>query len=165
MNRSVMLKRTIKIFHEVGSVGVMGALAACIVLVATGPRHSLADYAAVRQGIVAIEKWLLLPSLAIVLISGLLAIMVNPPFMNVGWPWLKALLGISTFEGTLLTVNGSSRQAAELATMALAGQGDPEQLDQALRTEWGGLWIILAVSFANIVIAVWRPRLMRRALP
>jgi hypothetical protein len=66
------------------------------------------------------------------------------------------------FEGTLLTVVGSARRAAELSSLAVAGQGDPAQLAQVLRTEWGGLWIILTVSLANIILGVWRPRFRRR---
>ena len=69
------------------------------------------------------------------------------------------LLGLGVFEGTLVTVNASARRAAELAAMAVGGQGDPAQLAQVLRTERGGLWLLLALSLLNIVLAVWRPRL------
>ena len=157
-----MLRRVLKILHEIGSVGLVGTLAACIVLIHFAPTQSLVAYAAVRQEILALTKWLLVPSLVLVLISGLLAIAANRAYMDAGWAWVKALLGVSMFEGTLLTVVGSARQAAELSTMAVAGQGNPAQLAQVLRTEWGGLWIILAVSLANIVLGVWRPKFRRR---
>jgi uncharacterized membrane protein len=160
-----MYRKILKILHEIGAVGVMGALAACIVLVVTAPRHSMAEYAAVRHGISAITQWLLVPSLAVTLITGLLAIAASETYINAGWPWLKAITGISMFEGSLLTVSGSSRQAADLSALAAAGQGDPAMLDQVLRTEWGGLWIILTVSIANIILGVWRPRLGRRTHP
>jgi hypothetical protein len=156
-------RKWLKLLHEVGAVGVLGALASCIVLIYTAPRHSMVEYAAVRHGIAAITQWLLVPSLAVVLISGLLSIAATESFINAGWPWLKAITGISMFEGSLLTISGSSRQADELSAMAAAGQGDPAMLEQVLRTEWGGLWIITVVSVANIVIAVWRPRLGRQA--
>jgi uncharacterized membrane protein len=156
-----MYRKFLKVLHEIGAVGVLGALASCIVLIATAPRHSMADYAAVRHGIAALTQWLLVPSLAIVLISGLLSIAATEAYINAGWPWLKAITGISMFEGSLLTISGSSRQADELAATLATGQGDPAVLDQLLRTEWGGLWIIMVVSIANIVIAVWRPRLGR----
>ena len=156
-----MLQRLIKILHEIGSAGVMGAFAACLVLAIKGPTQPLVAYAAVRQAIAAISQWLLLPSLALVLVSGLLAIAVNRAFHNAAWAWVKALLGVSVFEGTLVTVNASARRAAELATMAANGHGDAAQLAQVLRTERGGLWVLLAVSLLNIVLAVWRPRLYR----
>jgi hypothetical protein len=156
-----MLQRLVKLLHEIGAAGVIGAFAACLVLVARGPAQPLVAYAAVRQSIAALSQWLLLPSLALVLVSGLLSIAVNRAFHNAAWAWIKALLGISMFEGTLVTINASARHAAELATLAAHGQGDPAQLAQVLRTERGGLWLLLAVSLANIVLAVWRPRLYR----
>jgi hypothetical protein len=156
-----MLKRLLKIMHEIGAVGVMGAFAACLVLVVKGPTQPLVAYAAVRQAIAAITQWLLLPSLVLVLLSGLLAIAATSAFHNAAWAWVKALLGLSVFEGTLVTINASARRAAELAAMAANGQGDPAQLAQTLRTEWGGLWLMLALSLINIVLAVWRPRLYR----
>jgi len=154
-----MLRKILKFLHEVGAIGVLGAIASCIVLVATAPTQSLAQFAVVRQSIVAVQQWILLPSLLLVLVSGLLSIAANGVFMNAGWAWIKALLGVSMFEGSLLTISSRSREAAELSALAVTGQGDPQLLAEALRTEWGGLWIIGAVSVANIVLAVWRPRL------
>ncbi len=157
------MKRLLKALHELGAVGVIGSFAACIVLIGTTPARPLIGYAAVRHGIAAITQWLLVPSLALVLISGLLAIAANDAYKNAGWAWLKAILGISLFEGTLSTVAASARHAAELSALAAAGPTDPAQLADVLRTEWGGLWLLLALSLANIVIAVWRPRLRRTA--
>jgi hypothetical protein len=156
-----MLKRLLKILHEIGAVGVTGSFAACLVLLLEGPTQPLVAYAAVRQAIAAITQWLLLPSLAIVLLSGLLAIAATSAFHNAAWAWAKALLGLSMFEGTLVTVNSTARRAAELAAMAVKGQGDAALLAQVQRTEWGGLWLLLALSLVNILLAVWRPRLFR----
>jgi hypothetical protein len=160
-----MLRRLLKTFHEIGAIGVMGSFAACIVLVVTAPAptRSLVAYAAVRQGIAEITRWLLVPSLAVVLISGLFAIAATEAYKNAGWAWLKALLGISMFEGTLLTVRASARHAAELSALAVSGQGNAVDLAQVLRTEWGGLWLLFGLSVANLVLAVWRPRLGRPA--
>jgi hypothetical protein len=156
-----MIRQLLKILHEIGAIGSTGSLACCLVLIATAPSDSLAGYAAVRHGIAAIAQWLLVPSLAIVLISGLLAIAATRAYRDAGWAWIKALLGLLVFEGTLTTVNGSARRAAELATLAAAGHPDPAQLAEILRTERGGLWLMLALACANIVLAVWRPRLLR----
>jgi len=156
-----MLARSLKWLHEIGAIGTLGSFAACLVLLATAPTTSPVAFAAVMQGIAAIAKWLLVPSLAIVLLSGLLAIAATEAYMNAAWAWVKALLGIGVFEGTLLTVGSSAQHAAELSTLAVLGSGDPAQLAQMLRTEWGGLWIQTALALANIVLAVWRPRLYR----
>lgn len=156
-----MYPRLLKILHEIGAVGVLGALASLVVLVATAPTDSLVAYAATRHGIAAISKWLLVPSLLVVVVSGLLSMIATRPYMNAGWVWVKALLGIGMFEGTLLTIAASARRAAELSAQAAAGHGDAAQLEAVLRTEWGGLWVLIVVSVLNIVIAVWRPRLSR----
>jgi hypothetical protein len=156
-----MLKRLLKILHEIGAVGVMGSFAACLVLVLKGPTQPLVAYAAVGQAIAAITQWLLLPSLVLVLLSGLLAIAATSAFQNAAWAWVKALLGLSLFEGTLVTINANARRAAELAALAASGQGDAAQLAQTLRTQCGALWLLLALSLVNIVLAVWRPRLYR----
>jgi hypothetical protein len=61
-----------------------------------------------------------------------------------------------------LTVGASARHAADLAALAASGQGEAIQLAQMLRTEWGGYWVLSALALANVVLAVWRPRLYRR---
>jgi hypothetical protein len=159
-----MLRKLVKVLHEIGSVGVMGGLAAYLILVATAPDQSLVEYAAVRHGIAAVCKWLLVPSLLLVLVTGLLAIAVNRAFHDAGWAWIKALLGIVIFEGTLMNIDGTAQQVAELTGAAAAGRSDPELLAALLRTEWLGLWTMIALSVANILIAVWRPRLRRAAV-
>lgn len=137
-----MLQRLIKILHEIGAAGVLGCFAACIVLIATAPTQSPVAYAAVRAGIAAIMRWLLVPSLAAVLVSGLLAIAANRAYANAGWAWVKALLGVTMFEGTLLTVGAGAQLA---------------------HGEWSTLWLLLALSLANVVLAVWRPRFRRES--
>lgn len=159
------MRNFLKVLHELSTVGVMGSLAACVVLARTAPQDSLAGYAAVRQGIAAIEQWLLVPSLVLVLVSGLLAIVATRAYVNAGWPWLKALLGLGMLEGTFLTVSSRGREAAELSAQALSGAGDPAQLAEVLRTEGIGLWTLLVMSLANIIVGVWRPRLVRTPGP
>ena len=109
----------LKVLHQLSAIGVMGALACCVVLVIVAPKDSLVEYAALRQGIAAITRWLLVPSLLLVLVTGLLAL------------------------------------------AASSGRGDPVALEPLLRTEWAGLWTMLVLSLANVLLAVWRPRIRR----
>lgn len=157
----LLLSRLIKFLHEIGSAGVIGAFVADLVLIAHAPTDSLAAYAASRQDIVFLSQWLLVPSLALTLISGLLSIAATEAYKNAGWAWTKALLGISMFEGTLLTVVASGRRAAELSALAATGSPDPGQLAEVLRTERGGIWVLLTVAILNVVLGVWRPRISR----
>ena len=154
------MKRTLKVLHSLGAAGVIGALAAHLLILLAAPGETLEAQAAVRQSVAAIARGLLLPSLAVVLVSGLLAMAVHRPFHEARWVWIKALLGIAMFEGTLGAVEGTARRLAELATKPSADTTTlPAEL---LRHEWLGLWTVLALSLANVALAVWRPRLRPR---
>jgi hypothetical protein len=133
-----------------------------MILLATTPADSMADYAIVRRNIEAISGWLVVPSLAIALVSGLLAMAVYTPFQNAGWVWAKAILGLPMFEGTLATIDSTAQHAAKLSAQVAAGDADPALLSEMLAREWRALWFIFALSIAQTVLGVWRPRRRRR---
>ncbi len=130
-------------------------MAACLVINLAAPGASPANFVAAREAFDAIAHYVLFPSLAGVLITGLLAIAATRGFHDAGWAWLKALLGISVFEATLLTV-GASRSQAELAEAA----ADPALLASMLHSERNTLLLLIGICVANVVLAVWRPKLM-----
>lgn len=148
-------RRSLKALHEIAAIGVGGGLAACLVIGATANVASPEGLVASRQAIAAVARYLLVPSLALVLVTGLLAIAATRAYLDAGWAWLKALLGLSVFEATLVSVGASSR-VAELT----AARTDPSLLAALLRSEHNTLWMLLGLSVANVVLAVWRPRLM-----
>ena len=76
--------------------------------------------------------------------------------------WAKLATGVLMFEGGLVYVQGPMQQEAGLAAQALAGRIDPATLARSLGPERNTLWLLLAVSTANVVLGIWRPRLMRR---
>lgn len=157
-----MARRILKTLHWFGAIGMTGALASHMLLLATAPDDSMADYAIVRRNIETISGWLLVPSLGIALVSGLLAIAVHSPFQNAGWAWAKAVLGLPMFEGTLATIDSTAQRAAALSAQAAAGGVDPARLSEMLAREWRALWIIMALAIAQTVLGVWRPRRRRR---
>ncbi|MBL8950262.1 MAG: hypothetical protein JNK82_05775, partial [Myxococcaceae bacterium] len=94
------MRPTLKFLHELSSAGIIGALLTHLVLLSVASATPV-EYATLRRAIEVLTRWVLLPSLAVVLLSGLFAIAVHRPYHSTGWPWLKALTGIALFEGTL----------------------------------------------------------------
>ncbi len=160
------LRRTLKFLHSVGGAGMIGALGAMLALLTVTPDPtSLEEYAVMRQAIGQVAKYLLFPSLAVVLVSGLFAMAANPGFHNAGWAWAKLGLGIIMFEGTLFSVQGPAERMALETQRALAGEVDPATLEAMVVGEWGSLWVILSVAVANVALAIYRPRFSRKPSP
>ncbi len=153
------MRQLMKFLHTMGAIGLMGAMSAMLVMLAYAPAPtSLAEYAEIRSAMGGIAKWIFLPSLALTLIGGLLALAVNRAYQDAGWALTKLATGIIIFEWGFVAVQGPMEQEAALAAKAAAGHADPSILGQALDAEWNSLWILLAVATANVVLGVWRPR-------
>jgi hypothetical protein len=143
-----------KTLHDVASITFGGALAACLVINQVASRESAGEFAAARQALAVIAQYLLVPSMGVVVLSGLLALAATRAYMNAGWAWLKALLGLAVFEATLVVVGSKEKQAAIVAAFP-----DPDLLDTLLRSERNTLWLLVVLCIINVVLAVWRPRL------
>lgn len=156
MNGRAAWRRSLKIVHELAGIGVGGGFAACLVIGYAADPAVPAGFVASRELVAAICKWVLVPSLAVVLVSGLLAIAATRGYHSAGWAWVKAATGLLLFEATLVTVAASTRQA-ELAAAAVAG--DRSFAVALLASERATLWVLLGLAAANVVLAVWRPRL------
>lgn len=151
-------RRTLKALHEISAIGVGGGLAACLIINLMAAGAPSPEFAAARQAIAAIAKYLLVPSLAVVLVSGLLAIAATHAFHEAAWAWAKALLGLSVFEATLVTVGASRTQAGLVAASA-----DPTLLGSLMHSERNTLWLLIALSVVNVLLAVWRPKVTVKA--
>jgi len=98
----------------------------------------------------------------VVLVSGLFTLVVHHPFQEQRWVWIKLILGLPMFEGTLLVIDSTAQKAAALATEAAASGADPAALQELIDHEWTGFWTLMVLSIANIVLSVFRPKLRRR---
>src|SRR6056297_2520311 len=146
------MRRLLKFLHTMSTIGITGGLAAYMLVLATAPPvESLEAYAAMRESLAMLSKWLIMPSMLIVVLSGLLAIAAHFPFA-------EALAGILVFESTLMAIDGPAQRAAELSEKALGGEIAPAELAGLVSDEWGAWWILLALFTANVVLAIWRPR-------
>ncbi len=155
------MRKALKFLHTLGSCGLIGALAAYVVLMLYGPADTPAAYADTRQSISVLFDYILFPSLGIVLVSGVLSMASHHPFHEMRWVWLKALLGLGMFEGTLGLI-GKVHDNTEIAVEIAAGTASADILDGLLRSEWYAVGFITLLAVLNIVLGVWRPLLARR---
>lgn len=157
------MRKTLKILHTVGSCGMVGALVAALVLIAFAPQASVAAYADMRQSIAHLSSYILLPSLGIVIVSGLLAMAAHAPYCDKGWALVKAGFGVIVFKGGLHIVSGHEEAATHAADAAAQGLSMAEAMaNGALAHEGLMLWTMLIIAIANIVLGVWRPRFSAR---
>jgi hypothetical protein len=142
----------------------MGALACLLVLIGLAPRPtSAAGYAQLLGAMDQIASWVVVPSLALTLVAGLLAIAANRAFHNAGWAWAKLATGVLIFEGGLDFVVSPLQEEAKRSAGALAGGLDPAMIAGSYGVAVNTLWVLLAVMVANVVLGIWRPRLTRIA--
>lgn len=155
------MRRVLKFLHVMGAVGLIGSMACLLVMLRFAPAPtSLAGYALMRGAMGGVATWIFFPSLGLTLVAGLLAIGFNRGYHNAGWAWLKLATGVLIFEGGFVSVLGPMQEEAERSAGALAGQLDPATL-AGPGNEGAVLWLLLAVSTANVVLGIWRPRLTR----
>ena len=155
MNGSRWTRLGAKVLHDIASISFGGGLAACLVINLTANRASASEFASARQVLAAIAEYVLIPSMAVVVVSGLIAMMATRGYQDAGWAWVKAVLGISVFVATVRLVGASSKQAELVAAVT-----DPGMLDPMLRSERNMLWLLIALCVVNVVLAVWRPKMM-----
>lgn len=157
------MRKLLKFIHSIGGIGLTGALVVQLVMLYNMPPvESLEAYAAARGQMGYVARWVLFPSLALVLVGGLLSMAWTDAFHGAGWVWAKLALGVSVFEGTLVAVQGPARREAERAAQALLGDFDPSLLAQTASSEWKATIVVLSVAIINVILATWRPKFSRK---
>ncbi|MES1203319.1 MAG: DUF2269 family protein [Pseudomonadota bacterium] len=152
------LRRLLKFLHTIGAAGPMGALAALAVVLIQAPASiSTVGYVPVLMAVAKIAAWLIGPSMVLTVVTGFLAMAVAPAFQDAGWVWAKAATFILILEGGAHVV-GSIQEEANRSAGALAGGSDLASMARLLEAEANTLWLLLAVSVANVALGVWRPR-------
>jgi len=153
------VRRLVKLVHALGAAGMIGGgLALAVLLFVAREAIGTPGYITALVAMAKLGAWIIGPSVLATVGSGVLSIAVTPAFQDAGWVWVKAATGIAVFEGSLLFL-GPIQTEAKRAAGGLADGPDLATLAHMLRAEGNTLWVILAVSFANVVLGVWRPRL------
>jgi len=156
------MRRLMKFLHTLGAIGFAGGIATYMIVATYGPDVSATEnYAQFREALAIVSRWLIMPSMLLVLTSGLLAIVTHHPFLNAGWVWVKAITGLLVFEASLASIDGPAQRASSAAAEAVAGNISVAELAASVHDKWGALWVMLALSAANVVLAIWRPRFIR----
>lgn len=153
------MRRLLKFLHTLAAVGLTGGAAALAVVLMLAPSSAEAPgYAPMLAAAAKIAAWIIGPSMALTVATGLLAMVATPAFQDAGWVWAKAATGILILEGGL-HVLGPLQQEAKRAAAALAeGGADAANAARLYEAEVNTLWLLLAVSVANIALGVWRPK-------
>ncbi len=139
----------------------MGAAAAlAIVAFVTPASVGAPGYVPMMVAMAKIAAWILGPSMVLTVVTGLLAIAATPSFQDVGWVWAKAATGILILEGGL-HVLGPIQEEARRGAGAAGGAADAAGAASLLASEVNTLWVLVAVSVANVALGVWRPRFPR----
>jgi len=153
------MKKALKFIHTIGSIALVGGL----LFLLLGWR-ALADssdpdalYVYYSQTDVA-ARWLILPGMISMLLSGMLSMMVGPGFYNAGWVWAKLALGLSVFEGTLLSIQGPAQKAGAIATKYGNREVDGTALVAINGPNEMAIFVVLLVCLVATAFGIWRPR-------
>jgi hypothetical protein len=141
--------RVIKILHTLSAIGLMGGVAAFVVLRSAGPTPDDAAWPALCHALVVLHARLIVPSMLLCLFSGLASMIAHRPYWNALWAWLKALSGLAALELTF--------RLQGLST-SLSTETNLTDLTTGLRLESSSCWVLLTVAFFNVVVGIVRPK-------
>ena len=159
-------RKLVKIIHTVSAFAYAGGIAAYLFVLMAAPEPTgIQELVTLRTSLAFVAKWLIVPGMLVVLVSGLISMMVHTPFMEQGWVLLKALSGVLVFEATLASIEAPAQRAREAAERAAAGEFDLAELTGLIQDEWMALWVLLGLAIANTVLGVWRPRFRGKRRP
>ena len=155
-----IIRGLLKVLHELATVGLMGTAVVVLVLHPHARAASPDQLIVLRAAIADLSRIIFVPSLVLVLVSGLAAMALNSAFHDAAWVWLKALSGVAVFEGALFAVAGNAQRGVALAQSLAAGDAAaPAAMVDLLRHERAGCIAMIVLSVINIVLGIWRPRM------
>lgn len=156
------MRRFLKLLHTIATAGIMGGGVAVAVLAMLAPAAMAGGgYPSLADGMARIAAWVIAPSMLLVIVTGLLAMVVTPAFQNAGWVWAKAATGILVFQAGV-HVLGPLQSEALRSAAGLDAEGAAAATAMLTATA-NTLWVLLVVAVANIVLAIWRPRFFKPA--
>lgn len=152
----------LKLLHLASVAVFSGALTVSLVLADDAEGATAAGVAAVRRSIVTVGDAVVIPSLIVLLLTGMLLVVGRPMLIHARWVWAKAALGSVVAAVSLFVVLPAARRAAIAAAEGSLGAPALDLMQGAMRSELLGSALVLALVGLAAWIAVRRPRLGAR---
>jgi hypothetical protein len=151
-----------KCLHLAGVIGFLGGLAVMLTLSLTAQETTSEGQAVMRRAIAVASGTVAMPSLLLLLLSGMFSVLAHKPLFGARWVWAKAALGVVVACIALLVVAPAVGRAEQLAGGGAFGNPMFGALEAAVRQErlWGAAALLAGLAAA--ALGVWRPRLGRR---
>lgn len=157
-----MFRHLIKIIHLLALAGFVGGLASTLLLSDYADDAPPSLLAALRMLIAALDESLVVPSLVLMVLSGMLLVVARPQLVGARWLWAKTALTVVIAVVVLAVVHPAITRAAVLAAEGALGTPALGELSRAFTAERIGGIAVLALAALAVVLAVWRPRLGQR---
>lgn len=158
-----MWKNLIKLLHYASLVGLAGGIVVSLVLADTVDATSPSATASMHAAIALVCGALIVPSMVVMLLTGMLLVVARPHLIGARWVWAKAVLGIVTGAVILLALQPAVIAAASMAATGALGEAAPGPLANVVAIEYAAAWWTLGLVLVAMVVAVWRPRFGRTA--
>lgn len=154
-----MFRHLIKIVHLLALAGFVGGLAATLLLSDFADDAPPSLLAALRMSVASLGESLVVPSLVLMVVSGMLLVVARPQLVRARWLWAKALLTVVIAVIALGIVQPAITRAAVLAAEGALGTPTLNEMSAAFTAERVGSVVVLLLAAVAVVLAVWRPRL------
>ena len=158
-----MWKNLIKLLHYASLVGLAGGILVSLVLADTVDATSPSATASIHAAIALICGAVIVPSMIVMLLTGMLLVVAKPHLIGARWVWVKAVLGLVTGAVILLALQPAVNAAASISATGALGEAAPGPLANVVASEHAAAWWTLGLVLIAMVIAVWRPRFGRPA--
>lgn len=153
------MKHLLKLLHLASMAAFAGALMVSLVLADSAEGVTAAGVASVRRSIAVVGEAVVVPSLIVLLVTGMLLVVARPNLIHARWVWAKAALGTVAAAVALFVVLPAERHAAIAANEGSLGAPSLDLMQRALQSELLGTTLTLALVVLAVLLAVWRPRL------
>lgn len=154
-----MFTRLIKFLHLLALAGFVGGLVSTLLLSDFADAAPPSVLAALRMSIASLGESLVVPSLVLLMLTGMLLVVARPQLVRARWLWMKAALAVAVAAIALAVVHPAITRAALLAAEGVLGTPALDEMSRTFSVEraWGV--VVLLLSAAAVALAVWRPRL------